>query len=234
MRLPHRSHRKALLLWGVVLVTGITGGATAASAILSGHRSVMAPPTVAGTALPTFAVFERAQTPAEAAAAQNSSIASIISSLTAPAAVQSDWLPGSGQAQSVRVPLMHVGRYDRSVFIFRTTKNRVCAGVTDFSAGCLTVFPADQPMTVEPGAGYNDEGPIVWGLVRDGVRSVSVRANGTQYPAQVRGNMYYFQGPVATDTPDALQSVTATTADGQTYTAAINVPATHPQPPAGG
>jgi hypothetical protein len=229
---PSRAMRRAVLVAAAVAFAGAVTGVTSALGILprvgSHARESLMTPAPPMTPLPALRVFGRAQTAAEAAAAREGPVARIVDVLTTnDAAVPADLLPGAARKADLRVPLRHLGRYDRSVFVVRTAKGRICAGVTDFSAGCLAGFPSGEALTTEFGGGYAGEGAIVWGIARDDVSRVSVTAGGVGYPATLRGNVYFFQAPNGYEA-DALEAVTARLVDGTEIQTPIRAGPLHP------
>lgn len=230
-RRSHRARKILLVVTAVACAAAATGIASALGILprtaSHGRESVLAsaPPT---TPLPDLAVFARAQTAAEADAGREGAVARIVKVLTAnEAGVAADLLPGEARTTDLRVPLRNLGRYARSVFVVRTAKGRICAGVTDFSAGCLAGFPAGEAVTIEFGGGYPGEGAIVWGVARDDVRRVTVTARGDTYQAALRGNVYFFQAPSGYEA-DALEAVTATLRDGSKIETPIRAGPLHP------
>jgi hypothetical protein len=208
-------------------VTGIASALGILPDVVSHPRESVAPaPPMAP--LPDLRVFGRPQMAAEAAAAREGAVARIVKVLTADEdAVSTDLLPGEAMAADLRVPLRHLGRYDRSVFVVRTAKGRICAGVTDFSAGCLAAFPLGEAVTAEFGGGYEGEGAIVWGVARNDVARVGVTVRGEMHPAMLRGNVYFFQAPPGYDA-NTLEAVTATLVDGSKVETPIHAGPLHP------
>ncbi|MEJ7792415.1 MAG: hypothetical protein WKF65_10640 [Gaiellaceae bacterium] len=155
------------------------------------------------TALPlpvnTLEAFERAPSAAERAAGNSSEVLEAVRLLTAAdVGVPAAWLPGAARANDLRVPLAKVGSADRSVFMFRTSRGRLCYGLSGFSSGCLQGLPASVPVTAmagEPDAYDAGEGPVVFGFARNDVQAVDVIVAGKPYPAEVGANAYFFQLP---------------------------------------
>jgi hypothetical protein len=100
---------------------------------------------------------------------------------------------------SFRVGLRGVGSAAHAAFVVRGRDGRTCAGLTDFSSGCLDGLPSTLPVDVTYGGGSATEGPIVWGLARDDVRAVDVVLNGVAQPAVLGDNVYVFQAEPGID-----------------------------------
>ena len=119
-----------------------------------------------------------------------------------------------------RVALRGFGGGARTAFVARGRDGRICAGLTEFSSGCLDGLPPDLPVDVTYGGGSATEGPIVWGLARDDVRAVEVVEAGVVRSAALGENVYVFQAQPGVD-PAALSAVKVHLANGTVFTEAI-------------
>lgn len=219
---------------GIGIVLAITAGiATATGAKIFGGRSQpsIAPGGATVVPLTELAIFSRPQTATEAQAAVSGPIAETMRLLAHnEPSVPSDWLPGQAQSDQLRIATSNLTARDRTLFLFRTAKGRICAGVTDLTAGCLSGLPGGMAVTTEYGGGYRDEGPIVWGIARDDVVDVNVLVNGKTYPAIIAKNAYFFQVPDISLPTSAIQAIQVRLADGTVQ----RIPITVPTPQIGG
>lgn len=150
--------------------------------------------------------------------ASSHGIASAVSALTSnDSGVPTEWLPGRADG-AVRVPLAGLGVGSHSIFLVRTTKGRVCGGLTEFASGCLEGLPLDSPATSMAGdldATGAGEAPVIWGVARDEVRSIDVVVDRTSHRAVLGGNVYFFQLPDNTMSEHAITAIRATLASGK-------------------
>lgn len=161
-------------------------------------------------------IFSRPQRPAEHEAAVSAPVSNEVAILTAGASgVPAGSLTGSSRADQVRIAATGLGTANRTLYLTRTTSGRTCAGLTDFTAGCLNALPADTPVEMMYGGGNPGEGPIIWGVARNDVRRVEIVANGEVYPATLVENGYFFQLPDPDAPPEVFQMVKVTLANGQ-------------------
>jgi hypothetical protein len=103
-------------------------------------------------------------------------------------------LPGGERADSFRTLMTDVGYAHRSIWAITTSKGRVCAGLTDFTSGCISRFASpDEHVTITMGRPTIGAPLIVWGLAPDDVAKVDVVVNGTAQQARLGDNAYYFE-----------------------------------------
>jgi hypothetical protein len=128
--------------------------------------------------------------------------------------VPEEFLPGD-RVGPVRVPLANLGVANRAIWMYRTTRGKVCYGLTDFTAGCVQQLPVGQ--VVNPTGGNPDDGggTIVWGFARDNVRSIDIVVDGERQPAVVGRNTFFFQAP---STKARISAVVAMTDNGSSVT----------------
>jgi hypothetical protein len=146
--------------------------------------------------------------------------AAAIAQLTTPAAdVPADMLPGQAERGTVRVLLDNLGPNKRAIYAYRTTKGRVCGGLTDQSSGCFDGFTEQAPVTYTfgvPGGNSSVEGLIVYGFMPDSVRSVSVVIAGIEYDATVGRNAFFVQLPSASVSPRSIEAIIVGFVNGRT------------------
>jgi hypothetical protein len=144
-----------------------------------------------------LAVFKQTPTARDRAAARDARVLASIEGLTAHEPnVPAEWLPGEARPGAIRTPLVGLGPGERTIYLVRTTRGRVCAGLTGFSSGCLAGLPPDVPATLhvaDPDASGLGEPALIWGVARDSVRRIDVIVDGASRQAALEGNAYFFQ-----------------------------------------
>jgi hypothetical protein len=174
----------------------------------------------------SLGILNQPQTGAERAAAARPEVAEEVGHVTAgEVSVPDEWLPGEADADTIRIALDGVGTQHRSIWIVRTTKGRICAGLTDFTAGCIEGLPPDVAVTAlsaDPDALGTGEAPLVWGIRRDNVKSVDVIVNGHPYQAVLGRNAYFLQLPDPATSDRAIERVVAHLANGETFSQEIS------------
>jgi hypothetical protein len=138
--------------------------------------------------------------------------------------VPEEFLPGHARAGELRAGLAHLGPSDRTLFLVRTTKGRICAGLTGFSSGCLEGLPIDVPVTAiaaDPNRSGTGEAPLVWGVARNDVERVDVIVDGGTFAAVMGENAYFFQLRDAGASPGSIQAVVAHLASGRSVTVPV-------------
>jgi hypothetical protein len=211
MRLVPNNRRLRLLvaLIGLGAVALAAASASLALKPKARHHAVLAARQASVVPLPALGIFSRPQTAAErAAAASNPDVHAIL-----------DSLPPSDPA-TLRFALLAAGPDKRTAFVVRGRDGRTCAGLTGFTSGCVYGLPRAMPVDVTYGGESVTEGPIVWGVARDDVRSVDVVVGGTASPATLGRNVYFFQAPVGT-TSQELQTLKVRLTDGSVVTEPI-------------
>jgi hypothetical protein len=105
------------------------------------------------------------------------------------------WWPGTALQRDLRVLMRNAGVGGRVIFAVPTSRKRVCAGLTGFSAGCIDGFRrALGNVSVTYGdPGYGRPG-IVWGLAPDSVAGVEVLEAGHWHQARLENNAYFYEG----------------------------------------
>ena len=198
-----------------ILIVAIVGAAALALALASAsvalrshtHRSV-AQRQASIVPFPDLGIFSRAQSAAE----RNSGAVGEVHTML-------DALPPTDPS-TLRFAIVGVGPSQHTAFVVRSRAGQICSGLTNFTSGCVEGLPREMPAEITYGGESATEGPIVWGILRNDVRSVEVVVNGQSYPATVGRNAYFFQAPVGKTAQD-LQSVVVHLADGSSTTEPI-------------
>lgn len=154
-------------------------------------------------------VFLRPQSALEQQAAMHAPIATAVAVLVANDDVREDWKPGK-PIGGLRILADHLGASDRQIFAFRTTRGKLCAGLTGFTSGCFAMLPTREGITMtygDPDAEGAGAGTIIWGLTASRVSSVSAIVNGRQQPAVLGDHAYFFQVADPSLPASALQDV---------------------------
>jgi hypothetical protein len=179
------------------LVVVATGSATQLD-LRDGWRASSQPPVSAEDLSPLDMprAFERQETDDEHALRATGAVREIVETLTsAPTDVLPAHRPGAARAE-LRVLLTGLGAGRRDIVAFRTTKNRLCLGLTNFTSGCFEGLPEGMDITMTVGDPDQDgmgEGPVVWGYASKHVASVQVVVGGTALPARLGDGVYFFQ-----------------------------------------
>lgn len=221
-RLLRRQNWPALFVLGALVLLAIAVGVARGT---DSRPAVVYPagrPALAPLALKAFA---RPISPRDAAAAHDQRVTEAVDVVTADDAnVPEEFLPGHARAGGLRAALTHLGPSDRTIFLVRTTKGRICAGLTGFSSGCLEGLPADVPLTAiaaDPDRSGTGEAPLVWGIARNDVKSVDVIVDGSPYPAVMGDNAYFFQLGDAGASAGSIQTVVAHLAGGRSVSVSV-------------
>jgi hypothetical protein len=124
--------------------------------------------------------------------------------------------PQIGQHQlgaSRRIAWLPLG----AVYVVPTAMNRLCVVVGDVAESCGDPLSHSSPVTfdVVDRDGAGSEGPIAFGVTRDGVTAVSFTVAGRPVTVKSHGNFFAFRGR-PTDTSDAFSTPTVTFVDGTT------------------
>lgn len=194
---------------GVGIVLAITTG------LASGGESGDSPPAAPATngeglpALANMAVFSRAQTPADQSVHRDPDVAEMVSVATENTpGVPAAFVPGAARPETGRLLLSELGTAQRKIWAVGTTKGRVCAGLTAFSAGCIAEFAQDRPITVTVGKPSPQEPLTVWGLIPDEVGRIQVVVNGTPQEAITGSNAFFYQlGDNSVETDGAIEAI---------------------------
>ncbi len=193
--------RKKLLVTGIVVACAVSGsffGATFAGA--------------AGT--PPVAAFSSGPAPAATDQSYIDNLASDVAQ-TAPGATNNNGTPLTSEARDL---ISNAGPDHDTLGAFPTSSGAVCFEV--LAAGACGRVDSSAPF----GAGITfgilttrNGGTRVYGVASDDVAKVDVVINGTDYPATLSNNGFYFALPVGV-TSDEIQSVISTWTDGTVHT----------------
>jgi hypothetical protein len=158
-------------------------------------------------------VFREQATDIDQTGAANPAVRASVDGVTADDSnVPEEFLPGKAQAGALRIAMAGLGASKRTIYLVRTAKGRICAGLTGFSSGCLAGLPLDTPLTAhsaDPDQNGSGEPALVWGVVRDLVQRIDVIVNGQPQPAELARNAYFFQLASNTLAPTAIEAVVA-------------------------
>jgi hypothetical protein len=105
----------------------------------------------------------------------------------------------------------------RHVYVVTTSKGRLCVVVARLAESCGNPLTQTEPLTftVVDSDGPGGEPAVAYGVVRDGVTSVSFTVGSRHETVPVRENMFAYQAP-ASVTSDSFSSVMVTLANGAT------------------
>lgn len=204
----------ALVVGGVAQATGVFGPTPKRDEVSQSSSSLVAVP------LGTLKVFRSPATAEDQAAVRDPDVTELVHALTGevPATVPEDFAAGTPSLSDLRLALAGLGEAQRAIFVVRTSKGRVCAGLTGFSGGCYQGLPAGvylDAMAADPD-GPGGEPALVWGITRDGVQSVDVVVDGRPYAATIGRNAYFFQLADNRTSADAIQTIVAHLPNGET------------------
>lgn len=187
---------------GLVLAAGV-----AITAPASQHAPTAEPPIVK-EALSSMNVFDRAQRAKDrdVAAAVAADIDAVVSAVGAPS---SDAEPGSANTASVRSLLERVGSKKRTIYAFKTSKGRVCGGLSGVTAGCFEGFTKGGPVNWTVGRAPG-EPVVIFGFVPDGIESVRVIAEGASLAADLGENAFYAELQSAASGVETLKAIVVT------------------------
>ena len=211
-RMTRTSRFVAVIL--ATIATGVVAGLGAAG-ILNRETTITTPPVLVEP-VGAASAFSGEPTAQERLHAQQADVQRGIESVSAPAgeSVPDEFLPGD-RVGPVRVPLAGLGEAGRTIWMYQTTRGKVCYGLTRFTAGCLDRLPLGQvvnPTVGDPGDGG---GPIVWGFARDNVRAVKAIVDGETHRATLGRNVFFYQ---AKSSASRITGVVAETSNGATVT----------------
>jgi hypothetical protein len=194
-------------------------------------------PPAHATARPvSLGIFDAAPTAAEVARAKAADVANAASVLTnsSDAAVPEPFLPGQ-QSGGIHIALEHLGPGDRAIFFFRTSKGRVCSGLTGFSSGCLEGLPDTVPITAtaaDPDGDRVGDPALVWGVTTNDVESVDVIVNGVAHAAVTGRNTYFYELSDPSLLSSSITAVIAHLGNGAAVTTPVDTgpaPGAHPK-----
>lgn len=165
-----------------------------------------------------LSVLDRAPSAADQAGARDPNIVRAVQVLTSDdPGVPESFLAGQANAGGLRIAMSHLGTGDHSIFLVRTSKGRICEGLTQFSSGCLEGLPPDVAVTAtaaDPDGDNRGEAPLVWGIARNEVKSVDVIVQGQAHPATLANNAYFYELPNNTMLASDITDVVAHLAGG--------------------
>lgn len=206
----------------IAAMVGVAAG-LAAAAVVGRDTAGVTPPPVLAEQIGEVGAFAGEPSAQENALARRADVRQDMQSITADSTSVPDALLPGERVGPVRVPLANLGDADRAIWMYGTTRGKVCHGLTGFTAGCVEQLPVGQvinPVGGDPGDGG---GTIVWGFARNNVRSVSVIVDGEPQAAVLGRNAFFFQ---SASTTAPISGVVAETADGSTVTVPISLPRT--------
>jgi hypothetical protein len=134
------------------------------------------------------------------------------------AMLKSDESPGDriGARLVDRSRLLGTLPMGRRVYLVPTSKGRLCVVVARLAESCGDPLTQTAPVTftvVDPDRSGGGEGPVAYGVARDGVVSVSFAVDGRRETVPVHHDLFAFQGRAA---DRSFSAVTARFADGKT------------------
>jgi len=218
-RVSERRILKLSMLVTVIATIG-AGAGIGMGAVLRPEKSLVTPPPVPVNDIGTVSAFDGTPSAEERAIARHAKVQEDMAAITAGTEVVPDELLPGDRVGPVRVPLAHLGDADRAIWMYRTTRGKVCYGLVDFTAGCVQQLPVAQVVSPAAGDPGDGGGTIVWGFARDNVRSVNIIVNGEPQPAVVGRNAFFYQ---ASSTAARISAVVATTAGGARVTLPVTL-----------
>jgi|RhiMetdeSRZDD1v2_1073273.scaffolds.fasta_scaffold02148_29 hypothetical protein len=184
------------LALGILLTLAITQSLDGRPAVAAsgGDEDVASDEEVVIPAAESMSVFSEPQSSTDAALSASNQVRDEIAATTgqAPDAAE-ELLPGAETTGSLRALLTDLGAEGRSIWALVTAKGKVCAGLTNYTAGCIGKFTSPlEHVTYTYGRPSVGEAVIVWGLAPDDVAKVEVLVDGAPYQAQLGRNAYYY------------------------------------------
>ena len=211
-----KRHKEAALALAVLVSAGVTAWIGISTATSRSFNATEGNPPVHVTPLDLPDAFLRPQSALEHRAAMHAPIATAVAVLVADDDVREDWKPGKPIGE-IRILADQLGASDREIFAFRTTKGKLCVGLTRFTSGCFAALPTTEGITMTygvPDAEGIGEGTIIWGLTAGRVSHVSAVVNGRQKTAVLGDHVYFFQVADASLPTSALEELVVGYRDG--------------------
>jgi hypothetical protein len=183
----------ALALLLILAITQSLGGGPAAAAS-GGVNSARSEEETSIPAAENMSVLSEPQSASDAALSASERVRDEIAATVGEApGVAEELLPGAEATGSLRALLTDLGSEGRSIWALVTAKGKVCAGLTNYSAGCIGKFTSPlEHVSYTYGRPFAGEAVIVWGLAPDDVTKVEVLVDGSPYEAQLGRNAFFY------------------------------------------
>lgn len=128
--------------------------------------------------------------------------------------------PGELDFDRARLLLSGLGARDLAIYAVPSTKGSVCYELASIGGACIDLFPADFPISWALNGFHDQEGNAHWwlsGIAADEVAGVSVRVAGSDEPARLERNAWFYEAPPEVGDADLMRAtLIVTLVDGTT------------------
>jgi hypothetical protein len=182
------------------LIVGLMLSLTVANA--ASPQSAKARPLAGPPATAQFSSFGVPRTSADVLPTQLGHLVAVMNAN--PANVPDDLYEGQEIATQSRLLANNLGRGNASVYVYPTTKGRVCfVGSVGPTGGCVTAAePVGWIQSRVATASGNDL--VVYGIAPNDVVSVNVIVGGASVTATLAHNLFFFEEPVSKSAPTSI------------------------------
>jgi hypothetical protein len=128
--------------------------------------------------------------------------------------------PGDLVFDHARLLLNGLGQRELAIYAVPATSGSVCYELAPIGGGCIDLFPADFPISWALNGFHDQDGSAHWwlsGIAADEVVGVSVRVAGSDEPARLERNAWFYEAsPGVSDADLARATLIVTLVDGTT------------------